>query len=96
MERIKVGERNINNIRYADDTVLITDSEGKWQRLVDVLRPTDTYSHFNQGPYTYTNVTSLLVSCRMMCKVWSLKSSANETDKEVTFVYVYGPWLKRL
>ena len=32
----------------------------------------------------------------MKCEVWSLKSNANETDKEVTFVYAYGPWLKRL
>ena len=32
----------------------------------------------------------------MMCEVWLLKSNANETDKEVTFVYVYGRWLKRL
>ena len=36
----------------------------------------------------------LLVS--VMCEVWLLKSNADETDKEVTFVYVYGRWLKRL
>ena len=30
--------------------------------------------------------------------VWGVvaQSNANETDKEVTFVYVYGRWLKRL
>ena len=27
---------NINNIRYADDTVLIADSEGNLQRLLDI------------------------------------------------------------
>ena len=32
----------------------------------------------------------------MMCEVWSLKSNANETDKEVTLMYVYGPRLKIL
>jgi len=32
----------------------------------------------------------------MMCEVWLLKNNANETDKEVKFVYVYGRWLKRL
>ena len=37
MEGIRVGGRNINNIRYADDTVLISDSEEKLQRLVEVL-----------------------------------------------------------
>ena len=37
VEGIKIGGRNINNIRYADDTVLISDSEDKLQRLVEVL-----------------------------------------------------------
>ena len=36
-EGLRVGGRNINNIRYADDTVLIADSEEKLQRLVDGL-----------------------------------------------------------
>ena len=33
----RLGGRNINNIRYADNTVLISDSEEKLQRLVEVL-----------------------------------------------------------
>ena len=33
----RLGGRNINNIRYADNTVLISDSEERLQRLVDVL-----------------------------------------------------------
>ena len=37
MDGIKAGGRNINNIRYADDTVLITDSEEKLQDLVPAL-----------------------------------------------------------
>ena len=37
LEGIKVGGMNINNIRYADDTVLIADTEEKLQRLVDRL-----------------------------------------------------------
>ena len=35
MDGISVGGRNLNNIRYADDTVLIADSEEKLQRLVE-------------------------------------------------------------
>ena len=31
------GGRNKHNIRYADDTVIIADSEAKFQRLVDRL-----------------------------------------------------------
>ena len=37
LEGLKVGGRNINIIRYADDTVLIADSEETLQRLVDGL-----------------------------------------------------------
>lgn len=37
LEGIRVGGRNINNIRYADDTVLIADSEVKLQRIIDGL-----------------------------------------------------------
>ena len=37
LEGMKVGGMNINNIRYADDTVLIADTEEKLQGLVDWL-----------------------------------------------------------
>ena len=35
MEGFRVGGCNINNVRYADDTVLIADSAEKLQRLID-------------------------------------------------------------
>ena len=38
MEGIKVGGVNINNIRYADDTVLIADTPEKLQALLDVVK----------------------------------------------------------
>ena len=34
LEGISIGGRNVNNIRYADDTVLIADSEKKLQVLI--------------------------------------------------------------
>ena len=37
VEGIRVGGRNIYNISYADDTVLISNSEEKLQKLVEVL-----------------------------------------------------------
>ena len=37
LEGIKVGGKNVNNLRYADDTALLADSEEKLQRLVDKL-----------------------------------------------------------
>ena len=38
MEGIKVSGVNINNIRYADDTVIIADTSEKLQALVDVVK----------------------------------------------------------
>ena len=37
MPGIPVGGHNINNLRYADDTVLIAEDEGNLQALLDVV-----------------------------------------------------------
>ena len=37
LEGIKVGGRNVNNIRYADDTVLLAESAEKLESLVRAL-----------------------------------------------------------
>src|SRR5215469_11224399 len=37
LEEIRLNGYNINNITYADDTVLVADSEGKLQGLLNVL-----------------------------------------------------------
>ena len=37
MEGLKIGGHNINNIRYADDTVLTADSEEKLQELLNIV-----------------------------------------------------------
>ena len=33
---IKIAERNINNLRYADDTTLMAESEEEWKSLLKV------------------------------------------------------------
>ena len=33
-----VGGKNFNNLRYADDTALLTESESAFQGIVDVVR----------------------------------------------------------
>ena len=35
LEGISVERKNLNNVRYADDTVLVADSMEKLQRLVE-------------------------------------------------------------
>ena len=37
LEGIRIGGINVNNIRYADDTVLIADSEEKLQALIQTI-----------------------------------------------------------
>ena len=37
LDGIKIGGKNINNIRYADDMVMIADTEEKLQNLMDRL-----------------------------------------------------------
>ena len=37
MEEFSVVGANINNLRYADDTIIIADSEQKLQNLRDVI-----------------------------------------------------------
>ena len=37
VEGVRIGGKNLNNIRYADDMVMIADSEGKLQILIDKL-----------------------------------------------------------
>ena len=37
LEGINVGGHNINNLRYADDTVLIADSEDKLQEILTTV-----------------------------------------------------------
>ena len=38
IEGFSIGGRNLNNVRYADDTVLIADSVEKLQELVSVVK----------------------------------------------------------
>ena len=34
LDEIKIAERNINNLRYADDTILMAQSEEELKRLL--------------------------------------------------------------
>ena len=37
MDGVKLGGLNVNNIRYADDTAIVADSEEQLQNLIDVI-----------------------------------------------------------
>ena len=46
IEGIKFGGVNINNLRYADDTVLIADSEESLQLMIDTLWENETENKY--------------------------------------------------
>ena len=35
---IKIAKRNINKLRYADDTILMTESEAEWKSLLTKVK----------------------------------------------------------
>ena len=37
MDEVKLGGLNVNNIRYADDTAIVADSEEQLHNLIDVI-----------------------------------------------------------
>ena len=41
---IKIARRNINNLRYADDTTLMAESKEKLQMMTAAMKLKDTYS----------------------------------------------------
>lgn len=53
---IKVNDTWINNIWYADDTVLIADNNNDLQRLLDIIDTLSAYG--NQQQYTKDKVSN--------------------------------------
>ena len=59
MPGIKVGGKNINNIRYADDTVLIATTEEDLQKLIDqVITTSEQYGLALNSKKTFTMTVS--------------------------------------
>ena len=56
---VKIGERNINNLRYADDTVLLAETEEDLQKIVDqVKRESESFGLLMNAKKTKTMVFS--------------------------------------
>ena len=76
-EGVKVGGHNINNLRYADDTVLIADTEEKLQ----VILQTVTKESENKGLQLNAKKTECMVvtkkpdvpTCNLTCKCEQIK-----------------------
>ena len=56
---MKIGGRNINNLRYADDTVLLAETEEDLQKIVDqVKRESESFGLLMNAKKTKTMVFS--------------------------------------
>ena len=83
---VRVGDNNINNLRYADDTVLIADSEEKLQNIPTKV----TVESGNKGLQLNAKKTDCMVIskqsdipvCNILCK------RENKTSLVGTFKYL--------
>ena len=81
MPGIKVGGYNMNNIRYADDTVLIADNEKELQEMLDtVVRESEekrTISEQKENR-SHDHLKEKLYACMQYSNEWdSFKTSSH-------------------
>ena len=89
LDGIAIGGTNINNIRYADDTVLLATSENKLQELMDQV----VFHGKNYGMEINTKKTECIVITKSqslpMCKIKIDGITLNQVEK---FKYL-GSWI---
>ena len=85
MEGIKVGGHVINNLRYADDTVIIAESKNQLQQLMDtVVEESDAKGLFLNSAKSFTMVFSKS-EVRPACKITVHGNTLEQVDG---FVYL--------
>ena len=68
---IKTGRRNINNLRYADDTTLMGESEAELNSLLMKVKEETEKAGFKFNiQKTKFMVSSPITSCKSMGKQW--------------------------
>ena len=87
MEGLKIGGHNINNIRYADDTVLTADSEEKLQELLNkVVEESE-----NKGLELNSKKTeSMIITRKTSIPKYEIKIKENTIKQANSFKYL-GP-----
>ena len=75
LEGVQIGDMNINNLRYADDTTLIADSNEKLQKILDRV----VLESEKMGLAINCNKTYSLTVSRRKC----LDCKLNVKDKEI-------------
>ena len=75
---IKIAERNINNLRYADDTILVAESE-ELQSLLKVKEESEKV-----GLKLYIQKTKIMASCPITS--WQIDGETVETVTDFIFL----------
>ena len=84
IEGIIVSGRNINNIRYADDTALVADSNDKLQEIVNKVKQESDEKGLNMN----VNKTKTMVTSKTEGKEAHINVEGKELEQVKTFKYL--------
>ena len=79
---IKIARRNINNLRYADDTILMAESEEELKSLLMKVKEESE----NIGLKLNIQTTKIMASCPITS--WQIDGETMKTVTEVLFLGV--------
>ena len=77
---IKIARRNINNLRYADDTTLVAESEEEWKSLLMKVKEASE----NVGLKLNIQKTKIMASGPITS--WEIDGDTEETVADFIFV----------
>ena len=81
---IKVGGKNVNNLRYADDTVWIAENEKELQALLDII----ARESLNKGLELNGKKKEVMVICRKANPTYNTFVKGTKLRKRETFRYL--------
>lgn len=84
-EGVNVGGRNLNNLRYADDTVLLADSERKLQQLMDKVVEESAKKGLNVN---ISKTKTMVISKRTPTPVVRIVCGNGVIEQKDAFVYL--------
>ena len=84
MPGINIGGRNINNLRYADDTVLLVEDVNKLQDIVDHVKE----NSLDKGLKMNTSKTKVMVLSRKPDKIMNVKIECVQLEQVSPYKYL--------
>ena len=82
---IKIARRNINTLRYADDTTLITESKEEWKSLMRVKEETEKAG-------LKLNIQKTKIMAASPITSWQIDGKTVETVSDFIFFGLQNHW----